>query len=95
MFLEGAASCEINNNCMDFKQDFPHTQFLGSVNSSTEYKPGETFKYLQITMDTNMFSRYWQLVGGSQRYSFDSFVGTQQYAIQQARINYREKILLT
>ena len=45
-------------------------------------------------MDTNMFSRYWQLVGGSQRYSFDSFVGTQQYAIQQARINYREKICL-
>lgn len=92
--LEGAASCKINNNCMDFKQDFPHTQFLRPVNSSTEYKPGETFKYLQITMDTNMFSRYWQLVGGSQRYSFDSFVGTQQYAIQQARINYREKICL-
>lgn len=90
--LEGAASCEINNDCMVFKQDFPHTQFLGHVNSSTEYRPGETFKYLQITMDINMFNRYWQLAGGSQRYTFDSFIGTRQYAIQQAKINYRENI---
>lgn len=92
--LEGAASCAISNDFVNFNQDFPHMQFLGCVNSHTEYRPGDTFKYLQITMDTTTFGRYWQSAGGDQRYSFDSFMDSRQYSIRQGRINYREELCL-
>jgi len=92
--LEGTASCLINNSNMDFQPDFPHIQFLGNVNSCTEYKPGDRFKYLHIAMTPDMFRQYWQSVGGAANYSFDSFLNNQQYLIQHSRINYREKMAL-
>lgn len=92
--LQGAASCEINKDNAEFRQDFPHMQFLRHVNSSTEYKPGDSFKYLHIAMEPTMFDYYWQSVGGSQRYTFDSFIGDEQYSIREERRNYRERFCL-
>lgn len=92
--LDGAASCLINNSNMDFQPDFPHMQFMRCVNSYTEYKSGENFKYLYITLEPDVFSQYWNTVGGDTTYSFDSFISNRQYSIQQSRISYREKITL-
>lgn len=92
--LDGSASCAINGRNMDFQPDFPHIQFLRCVNSCTEYKPGDVFKYLNIALEPDVFSQYWKAVGGDTKYSFDAFVSNQQYLIQQSGINYREKITL-